>query len=166
MSHKSPSKVLRNTKRITKFIEKKTAQKKVLTVQKLPELNIHPAAKKILTFSQPTILSVLPTQICLSFSKPVLTDIPPEVSFLPQVAVQNFSSNSLITHLQTTSNIHTQPRPIFSRIPQLDGETEESQCGTCKKIFEDADDIRWHFETQIGRQDCSILRSMLGWTPD
>ena len=166
MSHKSPSKVLRNTKRITKFIEKKTAQKKVLTGRKLPELNIPPAAKKILNFSQPTILSVLPTQICLSFSKPVLTDIPPEVSFLPQVAVQNFSSNSLITHLQTTSNIHTQPRPIFSRIPQLDGETEESQCGTCKKIFEDADDIRWHFETQIGCQDCSILRSMLGWTPD
>ena len=52
------------------------------------------------------------------------------------------------------------------RIPQLDGEAEFSPCPTCEKKFETIDDVRWHYDTKIGREDCSILRSMLGWNPD
>jgi hypothetical protein len=63
---------------------------------------------------------------------------------------------------------NSRPHPIFGRIPQLDGGTEKEtlQCPTCQKTFEDDDDIRWHYETVIGREDYSILRSMLGWHPD
>ena len=69
---------LRNVKRITKFIEMKAAEKKILTVHKLPAFDLYPKVKNILTFSRPTIISILPSPRQLSLLKPVLTDIPPE----------------------------------------------------------------------------------------
>ena len=56
---------------------------------------------------------------------------------------------------------------ISQRIPQVDGgvDSDDFQCPKCKKVLETNDDMKWHYETQIGRQDCSILRSMLGWNP-
>ena len=75
-----PCKVLRKVKWITKFIEKKAAtEKKILTVHKLVVYDIYPKAKNILTFSRPSIFSIWPPQRQLLLSKPVFTDIPPEV---------------------------------------------------------------------------------------
>ena len=167
MSHKSPYKVLRNVKRITKFMEKKAADKKIMTVRKLPELDIPPAVK-ILTFTKPTIISIMPTLRHLSSSKPVLIDIPPEFPRPKPI----YSSNPLImkiSRLQNCSSTSTQPTPAAVKIPQLDGisitDPEVLQCKVCKKMLETADDVKWHYETQIGREDCSILKSMLGWNP-
>jgi hypothetical protein len=101
MSHKSTSKVLRNVKRITKFLAKKAAEKK----QNL---------SKILTFSKPIIITILPIPPRhLSFSKPVLIDIPPEISKHPctPATKQAYHANPLImdlTSLQPNSNIPTQ----------------------------------------------------------
>ena len=89
MTHKSPSKVFRNVKRITKFLENKSKENKFLTVRKLPEVDI-PAVKKILTFSTPTIVSILPLQRNLSCTKPVLIDMPPQIPFLPPIMKQNY----------------------------------------------------------------------------
>ena len=167
MPNKSPSKVLRNVKRITKFLEKKPAEKKYLAVHKLPDLDIPPTVKS-LNFSQPTIISILPSRRHLEFSKPVLTNIPPEIpnSCLSTTKLLNPLMN--LTKLQTSSNMCTQPSPLLERIPQLDGgiEQEVLKCKNCKKTMVTADDIKWHFETQLGREDCSILRSMLGWHPN
>ena len=77
--------------------------------------------------------------------------------------------NPLITRLPTNPSTFTQPAPVFGRlIPQLDGGSyqEATQCTTCMKILETEDDIKWHYKTKIGREDCSILKSMLGWQPD
>ena len=40
-----------------------------------------------------------------------------------------------------------------------------SHCKVCQKVIEDVDDYKWHYETQHGRDDCSILKSMLGYRP-
>ena len=173
MSHKSPSKVLRNVKRITKFLAKKAAEKKPLTLQKLPEIDIPPRIK-ILTLSQETNVSILPSPPrVLSFSKPVLTDIPPETPKqcipYPPTTKRIFPSNHHITKLQTIPNIPAHPAPALGRrIPQLDGvvDQENVECSNCMKVLETQDDVKWHYETKIGREDCSILRSMLGWHPD
>ena len=35
------------------------------------------------------------------------------------------------------------------------------KCDVCQKVFETQDDVKWHRETQYGREDCKILKSML-----
>ena len=35
------------------------------------------------------------------------------------------------------------------------------KCDVCQKVFETPDDVKWHRETQYGREDCKILKSML-----
>ena len=49
--------------------------------------------------------------------------------------------------------------PMFLHQPHCN--TPEIQCTFCKKTFETGEDFKWHKETQYGREDCSILRSML-----
>ena len=64
-------------------------------------------------------------------------------------------------------------------IPQLDGEAsnlsvnnlhqlspkksapDPLQCKMCQRLFETKDDFTYHNETQLGREDCLILKSML-----
>ena len=48
-------------------------------------------------------------------------------------------------------------------IPQLDGNisSDVSQCSNCQKVLWTIDDYKWHYETQHGREDCRLLRSML-----
>ena len=74
-----------------------------------------------------------------------------------------------ISRLQTSSSTRAQPTPAAVKIPQLDGisntDPDVLQCKACKKMLETADDVKWHYETQIEREDCSILKSMLGWNP-
>ena len=76
---------------MTKFLEKKTVEKKFLTVQKLPALDIPPDAKKNLTISQPTIVSILPVSRCHSSTKQVLIDIPPGYPFYYTTHESNLS---------------------------------------------------------------------------
>ena len=37
----------------------------------------------------------------------------------------------------------------------------ELLCEECQKVLETPDDIKWHFETTYGKEDCKILKSML-----
>ena len=150
-------KVLRNVKRITTFLEKMDSEKKILVVQKLPCLNIPPTVKA-LGFSKSTMISISPSLRKRSSSKPVLTDIPPEFA---RPNLNSLSNPHIVDH----SNLQTNSK-LLGRIPQLDGGIEILQCPTCKKVFEDVDDRKWDYETKIGREDRSILISMLGWNPD
>ena len=35
------------------------------------------------------------------------------------------------------------------------------KCEECQKVLETPDDIKWHYETTYGKEDCKILKSML-----
>ena len=76
MCHQSPTKILRNVKRITKFLEKK---KKLLSIVVLPQVNIEPEVKP-LSFSQSTTINIYPVKKCLSLSKMVSVSIPPSMA--------------------------------------------------------------------------------------
>ena len=65
MCNKSPAKILRSVKRMTKFIEKKHETVDI------------PPSSKILSLSQPTIISISPSPKFLTFSTPVTADVPP-----------------------------------------------------------------------------------------
>jgi hypothetical protein len=47
---------------------------------------------------------------------------------------------------------HPQPQPCTAQY---------LQCNTCRKVFETHEDINWHKETPLGREDCLSLNSML-----
>jgi hypothetical protein len=128
------------------------------------------------------LLSITPPPRPLSVSKPVLTSISP-VFHQPSVqsalaalkqkpVITNYPSNTLNLGLYKQQN----KSPIWpasilnATIPQLDGSAYDPQnqpqpdsikCETCQKRFETNEDFKWHNETQYGREDCSILRSML-----
>ena len=180
---------MRDIKRMTKFNESKSFLEKKskfsslsLTSHLYPGIDIPPAAK-ILVFSQPLLVSIPPTPRPLSVSKPVITSISP---VLPQHSVQSTfalpQQNSFTQPSKTLTldlnkqeyKHHARPASILhTRIPQLDGSMYDYcderpqpapdflQCITCEKVFETQDDMRWHNETKYGREDCSILRSML-----
>ena len=74
MCNKSPAKILRSVKRMTKFIEKK--HETVLSYKYLPQVDIPPSSK-ILSLSQPKIISISPSPKILSFSTPVTADVAP-----------------------------------------------------------------------------------------
>ena len=73
MCHKSPSKVLRNVMRITKYLEKKVD---TLSKTVLPQLNIAPNSIP-LSFTQPTITNISPVKKCLYVTKLVSVSISP-----------------------------------------------------------------------------------------
>ena len=113
--------------------------------------------------------NAITTKLSLSLSKPVLIDIPPEIPKQVTYYPPATKRHSHIMGLQTIPNIPSQPAPVMGRrIPLLDGggDLENIQCSNCIKVLETQDDVKWHYETKIGREDCSILRSMLGWHPD
>jgi hypothetical protein len=81
------------------------------------------------------------------------------------------------------SNVKLNPRPatlLDKCITQLGGGTSDMstinlhqhhqpkpapedliQCTACQRLFETDDDFNFHKETQLGHEDCSILKSML-----
>ena len=148
-NNRSPAKKNRNYRRLVKFLQ-----------AKIPPMK----TPKILSFSQPTIISISTPPRPLSLSKPVLTSIPPV-----------FSQPSLSSTIAVPKHVPVYERPasiLDSRIPQLDGlawnhdhQPQPSmdclQCSSCQKTLETEDDWKWHYETEIGQQNCSILRSML-----
>ena len=77
MFHKSPYKVLRNVKRMAKYLEKKHADNSPnLSILILSPINIPPSTNS-LSFSQATSVSLSPSPKSLSISTPVMTDLPP-----------------------------------------------------------------------------------------
>ena len=166
----SNAKKTRNMRRLISFLQTKIVTPPV----------------RILSLSYPTAISILPTSRPLSISKPVLTDLPPETPehVFPTSRRPNHPSNPLIMELSRNqslnSNISIRNSSLLDgRIPQLDGSipnilynnsihypqpktaTVPTPCIVCKKTFENEDDVKWHWETKYGREDCSILRSML-----
>ena len=77
MCYQSPTKILRNLVRLTKYLEKK---KKTLSITVLPQVNIAPEIK-VLSFSQCTIINIYPLKKCLSLAKMVSVSIPPSMAF-------------------------------------------------------------------------------------
>ena len=57
MCHSSPARILRNIKRITKFIERKSIFKPVLSVTILDQINIYPTSQNVLTAAKSISLS-------------------------------------------------------------------------------------------------------------
>ena len=158
--NKSPAKKMRNAKRLIAFLQTKIVEKS------LPSLKLCPQASVSVAPKAPPLLAVTK---CFGIS------VPPEPAIRPnkldkQSQTMNVAKtpNPLITRLQTSSPIVAQSAPVMSRrIPQLDGERDLDviKCTTCMKVLETEDDIKWHYKTKIGREDCSILKSMLGWQP-
>ena len=78
-------------------------------------------------------------------------------------AVQAVVSRQAIVNVR--NEFYKKPVHSYSspKIPQLDGNISPklSQCNLCKKVLETSDDYKWHFETEHGREDCRLLRSMM-----
>ena len=73
MVHKSPAKILRSIRRITKFLENKPTD---LSIAILPSINILPITKP-LALSTPILIDVRPTQPNLTIKCLASIDIPP-----------------------------------------------------------------------------------------
>ena len=141
---------------------------------------------KILSLSHQTAISISPRTRPLSISKTVLTELPPETPeyLLPTTRRPNHHSNPLIMDLSRNQSLNSNMSfrngsLLDGRIPQLDVSTPNilyknsdhypqpktaavpTPCIVCKKTFETEDDVKWHWETKYGREDCAILRSML-----
>ena len=135
--YKSLAKKIRSFNRLIKFIKKKCLEEiqPSLSLVKLPPTSFTPS---------------LPpkSRTILSFSRVTLTDVP------PTNINQNFTPY-LPRSLKDVS-LRNQPPPQSSVLPN--GQT---YCTTCDKIFATKEDEKYHQETQYGREDCYLLRSML-----
>ena len=149
-SYKSPAKKARSVNRLLKFIKKKRLEENrpTLSIVALPSIsftpNLPPKPKQILPFSRITSTDVPPKKPYLSLMFVERTNIPP--------ADQN---PALPSSLKDVS-LRNQPRPQSSILPN-----NQTYCTTCQKIFSTKDDEIYHQETQYGREDCYLLRSML-----
>ena len=153
-AYRSPAKKARSVNRLIKFIKKKCLER----VQ--PSLSIEVLPSTSFTLSLPP----KPKPI-LSLSRPTLTNIPPEVSLstgnlsqcTPTYLSPSLSTNTfqLPRSLKDVS-VTTQPPPRSSILPN--GQT---YCTNCHKTFATIEDEKYHKETQYGREDCYLLRSML-----
>ena len=165
MPHKSPSIKKRDRLRMLQYILKKQEEtflrEKIIFEQKVENVKEELQKKSSMITHLEQIISKL-LQTKSNKSKPKLTisnvsnhDIPP-------------SCISITYASQPYHSTPSQSAPVLGRgIPQLDGceDPDVFRCPNCRKQLETTDDKKWHYETQIGRQDCSILRSMLGWNP-
>ena len=111
--------------------------------------NLPSKPKQILAFSRITSIDIppdikTPKKHCLSLKCVERTDIPP--------ADQN---PALPSSLKDVS-LRNQPSPQSSILLN-----DQRYCTTCQKIFSTKDDEVYHQETQYGREDCYLLRSML-----
>jgi hypothetical protein len=102
MCYRSPAKVFRSVRRITKFLEKKT---KNLSITLVPQSNVSPEVKP-LSFTQPTITNISPVEKCLSFAKGVSISIPPLTIAPARPRKLSFSYLCFID---------IQPDPLFSQ---------------------------------------------------
>ena len=156
-SYMRTAKKAKSVNRLLKFIKKKCLEENrpnPLFVA-LPSTsftpNLPPKPKQILAYSRITSTDVppdikIPKKPCLSFMCVESTDLPP--------ADQN-PAPYLPSSLKDVS-LRNQPRPQSSILPN-----KQTYCTTCQKIFATKDDEIYHQDTQYGREDCYLLRSML-----
>ena len=139
--YKSPSTKLRSLQRLSKHLRKKLSNVPKchnLTIRCLPSISILPLEDtKNLSIMKTSSISIInrPNTKNLSFSRPTICSLDPS-SAKPQL-----------------DGHHGQEPPPAPSLPRL--------CPTCKYNLETEFDVTWHYETEIGRQDCSILKSML-----
>ena len=118
MCHKSPSKVLRNVRRITLFLEKKP---KALSVSLLPQINIPPLIKS-LEFS-PLVTTNVPPQpktlqiTNLAIHKVVCTDLPP-IKKEAKLDLVKATSTTIPPHQVYHPCIINASRAFFGKHPQ------------------------------------------------
>ena len=90
MCYKSPSKILRSARRLTKFIEN---QPDILSVTMLPPINIMPAPKP-LKISQPVNVDIYPEKKNLSLAFVSSTSIPPPKPI--HISCRKFQSTEIV----------------------------------------------------------------------
>ena len=134
--YKSPAKKMRSLRRLLSHFKQKSDSPK----------------QKILSISQPIIIEIMPVTRTLSLSKPVLTNTPTN-------SHQTLSDMKPASYHQAANLLHK--KLTSQQMPQLEGATDGQHCKICKKLIEDDHDYKWHFETEIGREDCRLLKSML-----
>ena len=149
--HKSPSVKKRDRQRMLEYNlknkeeiicrEKLILENRMQDIQELQKKsNIIPHLKQIIMNLESKLCKAKPV---LTFSNVSNHDIPP-------------SSISRTYSAQPYHSTPTQPASVLEKgIPQLDGSGDPDvfHCLNCKKILETTDDFKWHYETEIGRQD-------------
>ena len=133
----SPAKKIRSFKRLFSFILQKR-KPKLLAIKHLPEINFPPSVQSMVSKSSQTMQYQCTSSLV-------------NISMLRQEPVSK--SNSIPQLDGGGSDLRVQPPPQNVPYP--------SQCSTCKKNIEDQHDFNWHFGTEIGREDCRLLKSML-----
>ena len=94
MCHKSPAKVLRSVRRMTKFIERKPSAIPTLGITVLPTIDITPSEKS-LSFSLPTNTNVFPIMKSLSVSKGDCISVPPNLKSNQTLSYSNVCSTDI-----------------------------------------------------------------------
>ena len=144
---KSKAKNLRNMKRLITFLQSEIISPTTLSLKNCPQSTISLSSNPslVLTKTKVDLISIRPKKPCLSLVRLHCTDIPPT-----QPTPGHFP------HSLKDVSLRSQPPPRSSKLP-----TQQTYCTSCHKIFETKDDEKYHQETQYGREDCYLLRSML-----
>ena len=150
---KSRAKKQRNMKRLITFLQAKilSPTTQSLTICHQSNIDLPPKPSPLLTKSKLDYLSIppkIPKKPCLSLVCVETTDIPP--------ADQIFAPYLPLPSSLKEVSIRNQPPPQSAILPN-----NQTYCTTCHKIFGTKDDEKYHQETQYGREDCYLLRSML-----
>ena len=146
MCHKSPSKLLRNIKRMCKFSEVKKEELTLsLSIQNISTIDI-PPFRKMLSFSTPVTTSLSPKRRSLSCSVPVLTEIPPSKQLRPRstnISYRKFQPIEIVPGARNDD--------IFLFSSYIDGGTFTTTfvCHFCYDdyTFKSADSLRTHIQT-------------------
>ena len=138
-------------KRLINFLQSKITDPtiKSLTICPQSKIDFPPKPYPLLSKTKVDLISIHPEppkRPCLSLVRLQSTDIPPTQ---PNLA-------PYLPHSLKDVCLRTQPPPQSAKLP-----TQQTYCTTCHKIFETKDDEIYHQETQYGREDCYLLRSML-----
>ena len=145
---KSKAKIMRNMKRLIAFLQSKilSPTSQSLTICSQSTTDLPPKLSPVLSTTKVDFISIHPKKPCLSHVQVHSTDIPP---------TQPIPAQHLPHSLKDVS-LRSQPPPQSSQLPN-----KQTYCTACHKIFETKNDEKYHQETQYGREDCYLLRSML-----
>ena len=148
MCKTSPSKILRNVKRITRFMEQKPKQISTLrksaplSMQNLPQTNIDPLPPKILAFSRLETISIPHSPKKLSYRRFPTTEIVPGIKNDDEYLFSSYINGG--SHLTTFV------------------------CHFCydEYSFKSADTIRYHIQTEHGIEMYQRLKSKPPYEPE
>ena len=146
----SPAKRIRSIRRLLSFQFKKMTKSRIFPSLSIchQEQSSFPPSRPNLTYSRLAHTSTKPPTRQLSFSLVNTVSIEPKKMNHETMAMS-------IPQLDGSSDMFT------SNVFQNHQPPGQIQCITCKRFFETRDDFRWHEETQYGREDCLIVKSML-----